>query len=182
MITIDKKSLDDILKRFDKAPDRMQYNAMRSVGRAGANVVKNYAKAGAPSYLASSVKTVARSSHGRKLLTKFSVAVGGNRLIDLQAEIKKSVSGMTFSDNYPAIWVEFGTYGRRDYQGTEPYSPETLKKKSYASGRSDSPYWGDDSKWIEAKPFMRPAINDHVEEIEKAMVEKLDDYLKKKGL
>ena len=89
---------------------------------------------------------------------------------------------MTFSENYPAMWVEFGTYGRRDYQGSEPYSPDTLRKPNYSTGRSDSPVWNVPQKWIEQRPFMRPAINDHVKEVEKAMVDKLSEYLKKKGL
>lgn len=183
MTNIDKKSLDALVKRFESAPTRIQNNAMRAVGRAGANVVKDHAKNGAPSYLKSSVKVVPRKANGKKLMTKFSVAVGGGqRLIDIQSEIKSQVKGMKFSENYPAIWVEFGTYGKRDYAGDEPYSPDTLKKKSYSSGRSDSPMWAKPMTWIEAKPFMRPAINDHVKEVEYAMVKKLDDYLTKKGL
>lgn len=181
-MNIDKKSLDALVKRFDSAPARMQSNAMRAVGRAGANVVKNAAKSKAPGYLQNSVKVVARKSHGKKLFSKFSVIVGGQRLIGIQQQAKRDLKGMTFSDNYPAMWVEFGTYGKRDYQGDEPYSPDTLKKKSYSSGRSDSPMWSKPMTWIEAKPFMRPAINDHVKEVEVAMVKKLDDYLSKKGL
>jgi len=182
MTGIDKASLNALVKRFEKAPARMQNNAMRAVGRAGANVVKEHAKNGAPSYLKNTVKVVPRKANGKKLLTKFSVAVGGQRLIDIQSDLKSQLKGMKFSKNYPAIWVEFGTYGKRDYAGEEPYSPDTLRKKNYASGRSDSPMWGVPQVWIEPKPFMRPAINDHVGEVEAAMVKKLDEYLTKKGL
>lgn len=182
MTSIDKDSLNKLVSRFEKAPARIQNNAMRSVGRAGANVVKDAAKNGAPSYLKSSVKVVPRKANGKKLMTKFSVVVGGKRLIDIQSDIKSQLKGMKFSENYPAMWVEFGTYGKRDYKGDEPYSPDTLKKKSYSSGRSDSPMWNIPQTWIEAQPFMRPAINDHVKEVEIAMVKKLDEYLTKKGL
>lgn len=189
-MTLDPKSMKALIERFEKAPARMQSNAMRSVGRAGATVVKNYAKAGAPSHLKGSVKVVPRKANGKKLITKFSVAVGGGeRIVDIKSEVAgfstfngESLKGMKFSQQYPAMWVEFGTYGKRDYKGEEPYSPETLKKKNYASGRSDSPMWGMDWTWIEAKPFMRPAINDHVQEVVDAMVVKLDTYLAKKGL
>jgi len=190
-ISLDKKSLNDLIKRFDKAPRRVQTNAMRSVGRAGANVIKNAAKAKAPSYLQKSIKVVPRKANGRRLFTKFSITAGGRDNFAIQAKDKNiPFKGelLTFSENYPAMWVEFGTYGNRDYQGSEPYSPEALKKPNYASGRSDSPVWYDKykpkekRKWIDQRPFMRPAINDHVKAVEKAMGKKLEEYLKKKGL
>ena len=187
-MTVDKKTLDALVKRFDKAPARMQNNAMRSVARAGANVVKSAAKEKAPGYLASSIKVVPRKAHGKKLQVKMSVAVGGNRLVDVAKPAPgatfdgESTDDYEFSDNYPAMWVEFGTYGKRDYKDKEPYSPETLKKKSYASGRSNSPVWNNRKQWIDQQPFMRPAINNHVGAVEVAMAKKLDAYLTKKGL
>ena len=180
MISLDDKALAALIKRFDKAPSRMQNNAMRSVGRAGANVVKAAVKTGAPGYLKGSVKVVPRKANGKKLLTKFSVAVGGARAVGFVKEARGL--GLETSDNYPAMWVEFGTYGKRDYQGTEPYSPDTLKKKSYSSGRSNSPYWKVEPLWIEPHPFMRPAINNNTQAVVDAMVVKLDSYLSKKGL
>ena len=180
-ISLDDKSLKALLKRFDKAPARMQGNAMRSVGRAGANVVKAAAKSKAPAHLSSTIKVVPRKAHGKKLQTKFSVAVGGGtRGVEFVKEVR--AAGLETSDNHPAMWVEFGTYGKRDYKGTEPYSPDTLKKKSYKSGRSNSPYWKVEPLWIEPHPFMRPAIDNNVQAVMDAMVVKLDTYLKKKGL
>ena len=110
------------------------------------------------------------------------VVVGGNTLIFFKRYFKADTTGLTFSENYPAMLVEFGTYGKRDYKGEEPYSPDTLRKKSYSTGRSDSPMWNVPRAWIDQTPFMRPAINDNVKAVEKAMVVKLDEYLKKKGL
>jgi len=189
-MTLDERSLEALIKRFDKAPARMQNNAMRSVARAGANVVKQAAKARAPGYLANTIKVVPRKAHGKKLQVKMSVIVGDSskRLIDIQKPLPgetfdgHSTADYEFSNNYPAIWVEFGTYAKRDYKGKEPYSPDTLKKKSYASGRSNSPMWNVPSKWIDQRPFMRPAINDHVTAVTVAMQTKLDAYLTKKGL
>jgi len=181
---LDQKSFKKLLKRFDDAPLKIQKSASRSMVRAGANVIKQHAKAKAPAYLKKTIKVIARRNRsGNPLESKVSVIVGGSSLRD-KSEIAKDARamGLKTSKFYLAFWVEFGTYGNRDYSGEEPYSPRTLQSPSYASGRSNSKAWNVPSVWIPASPFMRPAINDHIDEVEKAMASKLDAYLSKKGL
>jgi len=182
MMEVDKKSLNALLKRFDGAPVKIQKGAMRSMTRAGANVVKNHAKEKAPAYLKPTIKVVARRTK-KPLTAKMSVVAGGGSLRE-KNDIAKGARamGLEVSKFYPAMWVEFGTYGNRDYRGDEPYSPDTLKKPNYATGRSDSGIWNVPSFWIPATPFMRPAIQNHTKEIQDAMNKKLSDYLAKKGL
>jgi len=95
----------------------------------------------------------------------------------------------------PAFWVEFGTYGNRNLS-ENPYTKDTLKKKrTYLNGRvkmsyndnggvSPSHYWKKKEKWTPAQPFLRPAmISAYADEsVQKAMVVKLDEYFKKKGI
>lgn len=182
-LELDKDDLEKLLKRFDAAPDKIQRNATGVALTAGAKAAMAIAKAKAPSCLKSSIKLANRKTY-KKYTKKVSLVAGsGGRSLEALSKEERSVvraAGSTAIDCYPAIWVEFGTYGKRDYKGEEPYAPATLKKKTYSSGRSDSPFWGSPARWIPAKPFLRPALES--DDVEKAIARRLGEYLDKKGL
>jgi len=201
-ITVNQASKDEIIKRLKKMPKTFQRSAMSSALNAGAKVIRDKAKANAPACIASTIKTVRRKKTGGAV--KVSVIAGNNRswqkkdLIDSNINAykrgsttkraKKFFSELTC---YPAFWVEFGTYGERNL-ATAPYTSETLAKKrdywgyktkqSYAQHNNKSPssYWKSKQEWIEAKPFMRPAIAD-TKAIENAMAKKMTEYMNKRG-
>ena len=179
-LEVNEDSLKELLARFENAPKKIQKNATGVALTAGAKVVVNAAKNKAPACIRSTIKIRRRRTRGWK--KTLSVEAGrGNTLLDMNVR-EKNILRKAGSQNlmcYPAMWYEFGTYGNRNYRGDEPYAPATLEKKSYASGRSDSPFWKHKSKWTPATPFLRPAISDP--NVEKAMAKKLGEYLNKKG-
>ena len=181
-LSVDKDELKKLLDRFDKAPMKIQKQATGVTLTAGAKVVIAAAKSKAPGCLKSTIKAVKRKT-SKKFVSKLSVKAGvGTSLKELNSAAEKRVlrkAGSSQVDCLPAMWVEFGTYGRRDYKGDEPYAPATLKKKSYRSGRSDSHFWQHPVKWLPAEPFLRPAIASAG--VEQAMAKRLGEYLDKKG-
>ena len=180
-LDVDKAELNKLLDRFKKAPMKIQKQATGVTLTAGARVVIKAAKSKAPSCLKSTIKAVKRKT-SKKLVSKLSVKAGiPGRRNDVTTKSERDALRAEGAkiNCFPAMWVEFGTYGNRDYKGDEPYSPDTLRKKSYSSGRSNSPYWGSQNKWIPAQPFLRPAMN--TKEVEKAMAKRLGEYLDKKG-
>ena len=181
-LELDQKSLHKLLDRFEKAPKKFQKRASGVALTAGAKVVIKAAKSKAPTCLRKTIKATRRKTSG--LTSRLMVVAGsGNRPFDTLSGAERTAArdaGATSLTNcYPAVWVEFGTYGNRDYRGTEPYAPATLRKRSYSSGRSDSPYWNTPRRWVAARPFMRPAIA--APGVEQAMAKRLDEYLTKGG-
>ena len=181
-LSINKRELDDLLKRFEKAPEKLQRSGTGVALTAGAKVVVQNAKAKAPSCLSSTIKIVNRKTF-KKYTKKLSVKVGnGVRANDMFNVVENAVlrkAGSKLIDCPPAHWVEFGTYGNRNLY-EDPYAPATLRKKSYASGRSNSKFWSYPNYWIPTKPFMRPALDDP--KIEQAMAKRLGEYFDKKGI
>jgi len=185
-LALDQRSLDKILKRFKEMPDKLQKGATRATLTAGANVVKKNIKMRAPACIGMTARTVARKT-SKRMVSKLSVAVGMNNRGSLgkiakddarALGVRAGISVAKHFNCYPAVWVELGTYGNRNL-GKDPYSPNTLRKRSYSSGRSNSPFWHFPTRWIPTTPFMRPALHDS--NIEKAMAVKLDNYMSKKG-
>jgi len=203
---IDKKSLNDIVRKLESMPKNMRRGATDAALRAGAAVVRDRARAKAPSCLVPSIKVVRRKKT-KAGNSRVSVVAGGNSerssarersvLEYLSNDAKKARSKKMLAQMAcpPAFWVEFGTYQNRNLT-KDPYSPKTLKRHpDYARhGHSMAPngtglYWnkGQGIKgvvWYQAQPFLRPALFSASTDgsIEKAMAERLDKYFEKYGV
>ena len=185
-LELDKQSLKKVLDRFDKAPKKIQRGASRSSLNAGAQVVRTIARSKAPACIVPTIKITGRKIRG---LTAQVLVIAGTthsaRLGKMSGGdaknlgLRKGLDEMKHFDCYPPMWVEFGTYGNRNYMGDEPYAPSTKRKNAKSGGRSPSRFWDEPTRWIPPKPFMRPAIDSPL--IEKAIAKKLDEYLEKKG-
>ncbi len=173
-----------MVARFDKAPKKIQKAVTKAAARAGATVIRKAAMSMAPSCIRPSIKVVYRKQIKFKTILSITAGHARGAINENENEILEAAGAKGFGCP-PVMWVEFGTYGNRDYKGLEPYSPDTLRKKSYASGRSNSPFWNlqDPGKiakfWMPQRPFMRPAVS--APGVEKAMAKKLGAYLAKKG-
>ncbi len=188
-LTIDEKGLKEIMKRLKAAPKKIQTGAGKAGVRAGAAVIRAAVMNESPPCIVPSIRVVARTAGDtRKDRVKFSVSAGsvsrGLTASDMELVAgKHDVSVGKIQECLPAIWYELGTYANRDI-GEDPYAPATLRKKSYASGRSNSPFWNVPSQWIGAVGFMRRGseVAFRSGAVEQAIVTKVDDYLKKKGV
>ena len=185
-LELDKKSLKKILDRFDKAPKKIQRGGTRSALNAGAQVVRTIARSKAPACIAPSIKLTGRKMRGWTAQILVMAGTSHSARMGLMGSgdarnlgLRPGLDEMKHFDCYPPMWVEFGTYGNRDYMGDEPYAPSTKRKYAKSGGRSPSKFWDHPYYWIPAKPFMRPAIDSPL--IEKAIAKKLGEYLTKKG-
>ncbi len=177
-LEINKQDLKRVVAKLQSLPSGVRRNAATSALNAGARVVRDRARTHAPACLKRTIKNVRLKNRDGYIVT---AVVAGHT--GLGSRPIKAFGKLNDTFCVPAIWVELGTYGRRNL-ARDPYSPNTLRKKSYASGRSDSPFWQTPKKWIPATPFMRPAIMSASKDgsIEKAMITKLDEYFVKKGI
>jgi len=180
-LEIDKAKMSALLKRVEKAPKNIQRYATSSALTAGAKVVTKEAKSKAPSCLKHTIKATKRRSKG--LSSTLKVVAGNSErpkdVLSANEILQVRGAGSSLLDCLPAIWVEFGTYGNRDYQGSEPYAPSTLRKRNYSTGRSDSKFWGVPRTWVPSQPFMRPSVD--AKGVDVAMAKRLNEYLEKKG-
>ena len=182
-LSINKDDLNRLLKKLHALPKGIRRNAATSALNAGARVIRDDARAMAPACVKKSIKNVRLKQRNGYVITAIAAGVGKQRSdAGLLGAFNKATNFMFGKgDVCDANWFEFGTYGNRDYRGSEPYAPSTLRKKSYSSGRSNSPHWATPFLWVKKTPFMRPAMHKAMKsgEVEKAMATKLDEYFKK---
>ena len=197
-IAIDKESLAKIMLRFDKLAPTIQKRALASATNAGASELAKIVKRLAPSTISPTIKAVRRKQdrHGNP---KYSVIAGrggsdttaANLIKDagLGGLLKGRAKKMYESDiAYPAFWIEFGTYRRRNLT-KDPYSPATFKRHPdyIRLGHTSSRLWYVKSEvakstyWIPPTPFMRPALLEAkaTNSVNRAMARKLKTYLDK---
>ncbi len=183
-VTINSADLSRVMTTLNTLPSNVRRNAVTSALNAGARVIRDRAKKKAPGCLVRSIKNVRLKQENGDPVTAIKAGYTGSlsrpdaELRAYAKEIGASKSRGSFCT--PAIWVEFGTYGHRSLS-ENPYAPATLRKKSYKSGRSNSPYWATPNKWVTAQPFLRPAAEESFRDgsIEKAMLAKFDEYFKR---
>jgi HK97 gp10 family phage protein len=187
-LQINPNDLKRVLKKLQSLPKGVRRNAATSALNAGARVIRDNARSKAPACLKRTIKNVRLKQKDGYIVTAIAAGVGELRPdAGFARSFNKGGSGSWFDKTKSgcvAHWVEFGTYGNRDYKGSEPYAPSTLRKKSYASGRSNSPFWAVKPVWVGKRPFMRPAMQEAMTDgkVERAMVKKLDEYFKKIGV
>ena len=210
-LQVDKISLNKILNKLEILPAGIRRNAMTSALNAGAKVIRNKARAKAPSCIKPSIKSVRRKKASGAIVV--SIIAGKGRSWETKDLNEPNMSAYTSSATKtrskkffaglncpPAFWVEFGTYGNRNL-GRNPYTADTMKKKRYVGGRyagtyasnggkSPSPYWRNGGMvngynyWTRATPFMRPAFLEAARSgaVEKAVVSKIEEYFVKIGV
>jgi hypothetical protein len=185
-LQINKQDLNRIVRKLQSLPTGVRRNAATSALNAGARVIRDKARSKAPACLKRTIKNVRLKQENGDPVTAIAAGVGEMRPNEGFLGSFNKGSGTMFGKDKPcvAMWIEFGTYGRRDYKGTAPYAPSTLRKKSYATGRSNSPFWAVKPLWIAQTPFMRPALQEAATDgsVERAMVKKFDEYFKKIGV
>jgi HK97 gp10 family phage protein len=182
-LSINKTDLKRLVQKLHNLPKGVRRNAATSALNAGARVIRDDAKALAPACVKPTIKNVRLKQRDGYVITAIAAGVGQQRPDSGLLGSFNNATDAMFGKGTACVanWYEFGTYGNRDYEGSEPYAPSTLKKKSYRSGRSNSPYWAVRPMWVRKQPFMRPALQKAMTsgEVEKAMAKKLDEYFKK---
>jgi len=193
---VDEASKKRILDKLDKLPDNLKRNALSSALNAGAKVIAQRAKGKAPACLVPTIK-VKRRKQDKGGNVKVSVVAGrGNRGDDTTSILDRMYNnagaskflhdnggGMKINSCPNAVWVEFGTYKRRDLI-KHPYAPATLKRHpAYKTlGHTASKNWDNDWVHMTPRPFMRPAFLSAEADgsVRNAIIQKLDTYIDKK--
>jgi len=187
---VDEASKKAILGKLDQLPNNLKRNALSSALNAGAKVIAKRAKAKAPACLRPTIK-VKRRKQDRAGNIRVSVVAGRNGNIGSASSLEENLKLANFLaknggsiDSCPAaFWVEFGTYQARNLS-KNPYAPATFKRHpEYRTlGHTPSPNWNIPGKWIQPKPFLRPALIDSERDgsVRRAIITKLDAYIENK--
>ena len=184
-LEINQADLNKIVKKLQSLPRGIQRNASVSALNAGAKVINKRAKMRAPTCIRKTIKNVRLKQEDGDPVVAITAGFRGWEASFMRA------SNALFEERGPtgrralciAHWIELGTYGKRNL-GMDPYAPSTLRKKSYASGVSNSPFWGFPTRWIAATPFLRPALVESAQDgsVERAMAMKFTEYFEKLGV
>lgn len=146
------KGLSELQRFLDVLPAKIEQNIMRSALRAGANVVKDEAKNNVP------VKS-GLLRDGLKVSTRSRRGV-------VSASVKA-----TGKHAFVAKWVEFGTAAHR-------IVPKAAKSLFFGGMFAE----GIDHPGSNAKPFMRPALDNRAQDAIVAVGEKIKKRLTKAGI
>lgn len=151
-MTANVKGLSELQAFLDQLPAKIESNIMRSALRAGANVVRDEAKANVPEktgLLKAGIKVSTSSRRG----------------------VVKAIIKTTGKHAYLARWLEYGT-------AAHFIKPKTAKSLFFAGLMRD----GVDHPGAAPKPFLRPALDSQSQAALMAVGEAIKKRLTKQGL
>lgn len=151
---------------LNQLPLKIERNIMRSALRAGASVIAKEAKINAPIKSGNLKKSIRTGSNTRRGYVEAYIAAGGRRSKD--GKLKKGA--------FYAQFIEYGT-------ATHFIKPKNKKKLSFvAKDGTNVNTFSVNHPGIQAKPFMRPALDSKGAQAVSAVTEKIRARLTKQGI
>jgi HK97 gp10 family phage protein len=151
---------------LNQLPLKIERNIMRSALRAGASVIAKEAKVNAPIKSGNLKKSIRTGSNSKKGYVEAYVAAGG----------KKSKDGKLKKGAFYAQFIEYGT-------AAHLIKPKNKKKLSFiAKDGNRVNTFSVNHPGLQAKPFMRPALDSKGTQAVAAVTARIRERLTKQGI